>query len=380
MKIVYCISTILGSGGMQRVLSIKANYLADVLGHDVTIVTTDNGKGNPLFHFSSKIKYIDLGIAYVGYNFIDKLVNRLTQRIKLKKKLYATLNDLKPDIAISMFQNDASFLPSAKDGSIKVIESHSCRYYRLLRNENFINRCVSRARFYNDGRIIKRYDAFVTLTDEDKRDWSDSDNIHVIPDPMTIKCDEKADFSGKRVIAAGRFSYEKGYDNLVRAWALVERRHPDWELLIIGSQDNTAYVDYIKNIIAELGLKRVILRPSTKAIEEEYLKSNMLVMTSNFEGFGLVLTEAMSVGLPLVAFDCKCGPSDIIRDGENGFLVKDKNIEIFADRVCRLIEDPDLHARMSTKAIELSKLYNPDNIMVQWVSLFDELMKSNKKS
>lgn len=379
MKIVYFISSILGAGGMQRVLSTKANYLTDVLGYDVTIVTTDNGKGNPLFHFSPKIKFIDLGIAYVGYNFIEKLVNRLTQRIKLKKKLHAVLHELKPDIAISMFQNEASFLPSVKDGSIKVIESHNCRYYRLLRNENFINRFVSRLRFHNDYRIIKRYDAFVTLTQEDKEDWPSSEKIHVIPNPLTIECEGIAGFNGKRVIAVGRFDYQKGYDNLVKAWAIVEGKHPDWELLIVGSHDNVAYVGYIKNLITELGLKRVVLRPATKNINEEYLNSNMLVLTSNFEGFGLILTEAMSVGLPLVSFDCKCGPSDIIKDGENGFLVKDKNIEIFADRVCRLIEDPDLHARMSAKALRHSKLYDPDNIMAQWASLFDELMISKKK-
>ena len=122
------------------------------------------------------------------------------------------------------------------------------------------------------------------------------------------------------------------------------------------------------------------MRPSTKAIEEEYLKSNMLVLTSNFEGLPLVLIEGMSFGLPLVSFDCKCGPSDIIRDGENGFLIKDKNIEVFADRVCRLIEDRDLHARMSTKALEYSKLYDVDNIMAQWTSLFDELMASKKNN
>lgn len=379
MKIVYFISSILGIGGMQRVLSTKANYLADILEHDVIIITTDNGKGNPSFHFSPNIKFIDLGIAYVGYNFIGKLINRLTQRIKLKKKLHAALNELKPDIAISMFQNEASFLQSAKDGSIKVIESHNCRYYRLLRNENFINRFVSRLRFHNEYRIIKKYDAFVTLTQEDKEDWPSSEKIHVIPNPLTIEYEGNAGFNGKRVIAAGRFDYQKGYDNLVKAWALVERRHPDWELLIIGSHDDTAYVNYIKKLIEELELRRVFLHPATKTIEKEYLQSNMLVLTSNFEGFGLVLTEAMSVGLPLVSFNCKCGPSDIIRDGENGFLVKNKNLEVFAERICRLIEDKNLHARMSAKALEYSKLYEVDTIMAQWTSLFEKLLESKGK-
>lgn len=101
-------------------------------------------------------------------------------------------------------------------------------------------------------------------------------------------------------------------------------------------------------------------------------------MTSNYEGFGLVLTEGMSVGLPLVSFDCKCGPSDIIIDGENGFLIKDRNLENFAERVCLLIENKELHDSMSTKAIAMSKKYEIQNIMERWTSLFNKLLQSKK--
>lgn len=379
MKIAYCTWSILNCGGLERVFSLKANYLAD-LGHEITIITTCNGKGTPFHYFSPKIKVIDLNVEYQGSNLLSKAWNRYTQRRVLRSRLEKALMDIRPDITISLFQNEAPFLPLIKDGSIKLIENHSTKYYKFLRCTTFIDKMIARIKLFNDANLVKKYDAMITLTNADKNDWTSKQNIRVIPNPMTLECDELADFKGKRVIAVGRFAYEKGYDNLVRAWALVEQKHPDWELLIIGSQDDTAYVDYIKNLIEELGLKRVVLRQATKAIEEEYLKSNMLVMTSNFEGFGLVLTEAMSVGLPLVAFDCKCGPADIIKDGENGFLVKDKNIEVFADRVCRLIEDKGLHARMSTKAIECSRFYGVDNIMAQWTSLFEELMESKRKS
>lgn len=378
MKIVYFISSLNDSGGMQRVLSLKANYLTDILGHEVTIVTIENGQGNGFFQFSPKIKIIDLGVAYTGSNYLNMVINRLRQSRLLKKRLKEVLFDLKPDIAISMFQNEAPFLPSIKDGSVKIIESHICRYYRLYKEKKFIPRLIAKIRAYNNANIVKKYDAFVTLTNEDKRDWSSLDNIHVIPNPITIKCDKLAQFSGKRVIAVGRMTYQKGFDNLIKVWSIVEQKHPDWELVIVGSQGDVPYVNYIKDLIKELALKCVVLKSTTKAIEEEYLQSNILVMTSNYEGFGLVLIEGMSVGLPLVAFDCKCGPMDIINDGGNGFLVEDKNIEMFADRACQIIEDKRQHARMSAEAIENSKNYELEHIMQKWTSLFDKLLERKR--
>lgn len=379
MKIAYCTWSILGTGGLDRVLSIKANYLADVLGHDVTIITTFNGKGTPFYNFSSKIRLVDLGVEYKGDSLISKLSNRIRQRKILKVKLAEALNELKPDITISLFQNEASLLPSMKDGSIKIIENHSTRYYVLLRSKTFIDKLISRIKFYDRTMTVRRYDAMVTLTNEDKKDWPSNGNIHVIPNPLTIKCDKKADFRGRRVLAVGRMSYEKGFDNLIKAWSIVERKHPDWELEIIGAHDDAAYLDYIKSLIGGFRLKNVMLHPGCKSIENEYLQSNMLVMTSNFEGLPLALIEGMSFGLPLVSFACKCGPSDIIKDGENGFLVKDRNIEVFADRVCRLIEDKELHASMSKRALELSKFYELDNIMSRWTSLFERLIDTKRR-
>lgn len=379
MKIAYCTWSILGSGGLERVLAIKANYLADVLGHDVTIITTFNGQGEPFHHFSPKIRMIDLGVEYKGGNIFSKLANRIAQRRILKKRLTETLDRLNLDICISLYQNEATLLPGIKDGSVKILENHSTRYYVILRSRTLSDKIVSRIRFRNGAGLAKKYDALVTLTEEDKRDWPQTGNIHVIPNPITIACDERARFEGRRVIAVGRITYDKGFDHLIKVWNIVERRHPDWELRIIGAHDDQAYVEYIRGMIRDFGLKKVVLQPPTQAIVEEYLKSDMLVMTSNFEGFGLVLTEGMLVGLPLVSFDCKCGPSEIITDGENGFLVKHGDIETFADRICRLIEDRDLHARMSDKALKFSKLYDIDNIMRRWNALFDKLMESKNR-
>ncbi len=376
MKIAYCTWSILGSGGLERVLAVKASYLADVLGYDVTIITTFNGVGKPFHNFSPNIRLIDLGVEYKGDSLISKITNRISQRRIMKKKLSDVLMKLRPDITISLFQNEATLLPSIKDGSVKLIENHSTRYYVLLRSKTFVDKLISRINFHDRTKAVKKYDAMITLTQEDKKDWPSGVPIHVIPNPLTLECDRKADFSGKRVLAVGRMSYEKGFDNLIRIWNIVERRHPDWELVIIGAHDDLTYLEKVKGLIDDFGLKRVRLQPECKSIENEYLRSNILVMTSNFEGLPLVLIEGMSCGLPLVSFACKCGPSDIIRDGENGFLVRDKNIKIFADRVCQLIEDKKLHARMSEKALEYSKSYELDRIMSRWKSMFESLMES----
>lgn len=378
MKIVYCTWSILNLGGLEKVLVMKANYLADVLGHEVVFLATNNGKGTPFYPISPKIKIVDLDVPYEGRNFVEKAVNRIIQRRKLKRKLSETLHELKPDITISTFQNEAPFLPSIDDGSVKVLENHCTRYSNLLASHTFMEKLVARLEIIINTRIVSKYDAVISLTHDDKNDWPSNDNFHVIPNPITVENNKIAHFANKRVIAAGRMVYQKGFDNLLRAWNFVERRHPDWELVIIGSQEDKEYVDSLKEIIGDLGLKRVSLKESTKNIAEEYLQSNIYAMTSNFEGLPLVLIEAMSVGLPLVSFNCKCGPSDIIRDGENGFLVKDKNIEVFADRICQLIEDRDLHARMSAKALEYSKLYELDNIMKRWPELFQHLIEAKK--
>ena len=111
-------------------------------------------------------------------------------------------------------------------------------------------------------------------------------------------------------------------------------------------------------------------------IFERYLESSFLLLTSLYEPFGLVMPEAMSCGLPVVAFDCPSGPAQIITDGVDGFLIKERNIEEFADKVCSLIESSDLRHAMGKAAIQSSQKYSTDQIMAQWMSLFNELLSS----
>ena len=190
MKIVYMTYGIHYSGGMERVLSVKANYLADVLGHEVYIVITD-GKGRiPFFKFSDKIRIIDLGINYRDLsqvNRLKKVIPYLKKIITHRKKLSQLLYEIKADICISMFQYEAVILHGITDGSKKIIESHFCRIVDLLRNKNNrgISKIIGNYLYRRNSKIADKYDCLVTLTYDDLLRYPDVKSKTCIHNPLT---------------------------------------------------------------------------------------------------------------------------------------------------------------------------------------------------
>lgn len=378
MKIVYCIPSVFNSGGMERILSIKANYLVDVLHHDVTIVTTDQKGKNTFFNFSPKIKFVDLQINYSDKEVRRNIFNIVYRIIKIrlhKTKLSRMLNEIKPDITISLFQNEASFLYSIKDGSKKVIESHFSHDYRKIAGgDNAVMKLVNRYRCWKDDKIITKYNAFVTLTKEDREAWHNRDNIVVIPNPITIQCNGRTKLNTQTVIAVGRVTRQKGFDSLVKAWDIVEKVKPDWILKIIGAQDDLLYFEYINRLIKDLKLHNISMCPPKQNIEVEYMNSDILVLTSLYEGLPLVLIEGMSFGLPCISYACKCGPKDLITDGFNGFLVSEGNYKALANRIIEVMENNELRGVLSKNALEYSKKFRLDLIMEKWTLLFKDIL------
>ena len=170
----------------------------------------------------------------------------------------------------------------------------------------------------------------------------------------------------------GRLEWVKGYDRLLDAWKIVSDKHSDWHLDIFGVG---TWEQDLKNQQRNLGLEdKLTIHPATPAINVEYSNSSIFVGTSHFEGFPLVLLEAMQVGLPCVAFDCPFGPSAVISNGENGFLVQDGRIEELASKISLLIEDSNLRAVFSRGALETSKKFAVNIVMEQWNQLFNNLL------
>ena len=375
MKIIYCLHGTYNSGGMERIVINKANYLAKV-GHDVSIVTVEQKGREHFFEIHPDITLFDLRINYANGNdraFLWKMFSFLIKRAIHRKRLATYLKANKADIVISTFGNEVTFLPSIKDGSKKIAEIHFSRFFRMQFDRKGLWNLADKYRSTKDLKVVNKYDKFVCLTYEDKGYWTSNSNLAVIPNFISqypLKC---ASLKSHTVIAVGRLSYQKGYERLVDAWKIVTQYHPFWVLKIFGSGEK---YDYVNNRIIESNLEKVIeIHEPTSDIQQEYLNSSIFVLSSRYEGLPMVLLEAMSCGLPVVSYDCKCGPKDIINDGVDGFLVREGDIDDLAKKIMLLIESEELREQMGTKAYQKSKLYSQETIMAKWEEVFESLVR-----
>ncbi len=375
MKIVYSINGTYNSGGMEKVLCHKANYFSEKLGYEVTIITTEQ-KGRPnFFNFSNKIKFIDLGINYDDDNNKNIFI-RLYQSYKKRKihffKLMQVLEIIKPDICISMFDRDFSFLYKIKDGSKKILEFHFCKKMKVIEQRNIIMKVIQYFRINTWGNIVKKYDKFVVLTEEDKNDWGKLKNITVIPNSISLTSNEQAKLQNKNILSIGRASYQKGFDLLLKAWAQSTKKHQDWQLTIVGGGNK----DYMMDLIKKLRIgNNVILKQPTTEISKEYLNASIYVMSSRYEGLPMVLIEALNYGLPIVSFACPCGPKDVIGDNIGGILVEKKyNIKELSCAINRVIENKEERLKMGDEAVKKAQFYSEKIIMKRWTELFAETL------
>ncbi|TYR36524.1 glycosyltransferase family 4 protein [Sphingobacterium phlebotomi] len=375
MKIVYCILNTWYSGGLTRVIANKANYLAEA-GHDITIVTTDQlGKGH-FYAMSDKIRFIDLRIHYVGFDdksILSKLCEVPKRMLRHYKRLRKFLKEYKPDIVISTFGRELFVLPFIKDGSKKILEAHSSHFTWIDSRKD--KGWFGKLHTWLDARMLRKFDKFVVLTEEDKPDWGKLSDIIVIPNANTVEPQETAALDNKMAVAAGRYGYQKNFESLIRAWTYVYPECPDWKLHLFGGGVNNRD---LQNLVDKLGLTDVVvLNESKRNIFEEYLQSSMYILSSRYEGLGMVLLEAQAYGVPLVSYDCKCGPRDIIEDGENGFLVRTGDEKALADAIIRLAKDEALRKEMGSKAKQHSVKFSEEAIMKKWRDLFMALTNKN---
>lgn len=379
IKIAYCIPSLDHSGGMERVLTTKANYLADKLNYDVNIIITDDKGARPFFPLSDKINVIQLDINIDNlwqYPIWKRLFLYQKKISEYKRRLNICLQCIKPDITISLLRREINFLCNLKDGSAKVGEIHFGRYKYREANFGFLpgfaNKCITSMWMAQLDMKVKQLDRFVVLTHEDASYWKGHTNLIVIPNPITINGGYHSDCTQKNVIAVGRYTYQKGYDKLIDAWRLVHQQHHNWRLSIYGGGKRDTYQEQINT----LGVQHTIsCNGPVSNITVKYQDSSIFVLSSRFEGLPLVLMEAMSIGLPSVAFACPCGPRDIIHDGEDGILCENGNTQQLAEGICRLIENEDLRKEMGRKAATNIQRFSLDNIMQQWDHLFKEIIK-----
>lgn len=380
LKIVYCTPALYMAGGVERVLTLKANYFAEHFGYDITIVLTE-GKDKPLFYpLSNKINIVNLDVNFEELwtcSFVKKVFVYLSKQRIFKKRITAELMHIRPDITVSLLRREINFINDIKDGSKKIGELHVNRAnYRNFEegDANFIKNLF--AKFWMRSLVsrLKQLDKFIVLTEEDKASWTELSNVEVIPDPLAFDIAEVSPLKAKRVIAVGRYVYQKGFDLLLQAWAKIEKHFPDWELAIYGMGDRSSY----ENLAQQLGvdMNRCHLNGSTQNIKKEYLESSLFVFSSRFEGFGMVLIEAMACGLPVVSFDCPCGPRDIVSHDEDGLLVPSGDIDKLANAMSQLMDSYELRHQMAKNAICNVLRFQIDEIADRWQLLFEDVLNS----
>ena len=376
-KIVYCTPALYMAGGVERVLTLKANYFAEQLGYDITIILTE-GRNLPLFYpLSDKVKVVNLDLGFEELwhcSFTKKVFLYLKKQRQFKQKLRDELMCIRPDITVSLLRREINFITGIKDGSKKIGELHINRAnYRNFdaRESNFIKSLFSKFWMRNLVGKLQQLDKLVVLTDKDKASWVELSNVVAIPDPLSFQPSSRSELGNKRVIAVGRYSYEKGYDMLLSAWKKVAQECPGWRLDIFGDGDKSS----LEQLIESLNIDRdtCALHGRTSDIEKEYVDSSLFVCSSRFEGFGMVIVEAMACGLPVVSFDCPWGPGSIISDGDDGVLVENANVDALADKIIQVLSAKDYMHELAQNAVDKSKKYRLESIALKWKSLFESL-------
>ena len=379
LRIAYITPSLYIAGGVERVLTTKVNYLAAQSDkYDVTIILTDGAGREHFYKLHDNVKVVNLRIDFEelwALSFFRKIPVYLRKQRLYRRRLRDELMLLKPHITISTLRREINFLCDIHDGSLKIGEMHVNRQnYRNFESNNshWIKRLFAKWWMHRLLIKLKQLDKLVVLTNEDKHSWGDLPNVCVIPNPLPAIPNKRCNLKEKRVIAVGRYTYQKGFDLLLQAWSRVETELPDWRLSIFGSGDRTPY----RQLACDLRLddRRFELCDATDSIEEEYLQSSMFVFSSRFEGFGMALLEAMSYGLPSISFDCPCGPKDIINNGVDGVLVKTGDALELAQAITQLARDPEKMKLLSDYSIQTAQKYDIKAIGAQWEKLFNKIL------
>jgi len=371
MKVLYISQFFTVWGGLERVWTDKMNALSEIPGYEICLVTTDQRNHNVPYPLNQNVRHIDLGIRFVQ-QYQYKGLMRYWVYLKLvrlfKRKMKTMLETEKPDVIVSNASEFVDFILKCKGAIPLVVESHGTFNRPFHMQEMTIS---NRIRGYFHQKALKKADRVVALTHGDAEQWKQvNPNVSIIPNIVTMNdTGVYSDCEAKRVIFVGRLDPQKGYQYLDAIWRIVEKRHPDWRLDIYGEG---ADLPENKSIIPQG--KQVYPHAQTLDILEKYKECSIFVLTSVYEPFGLVMPEAMSCGIPVVAFDCPYGPSEIITDGRDGFLIDCYNVEAFADKLCLLMENETLRKQMGMYAIQSAQRFKKEKIMPMWNIFFEDLV------
>ncbi len=382
MKIVFLIKSFAMMAGVERLMSDKMNYMADC-GHEIVLITYEQGTHAMPFPLHHNIKHIDLDTRFFvlkKYSFLRRIFEILKMQLIFKKRLQKVINNINPDIihTTTYSINLVGIILDIRTKAKRTIESQ-VSYDSILKENDFkgkgVFQLIARKYDYYIFSKLKKFDAFFTLTNGDAAKWRTFyNNITIIPNPLTnypVNIKEHSR-TFNRIICAGRLNNQKGFDLLIDAFYLISNKCPDWHIDIYGDGDEK---DALLHLLKEKKLEnRIFIHPASDKIFEEFQNSDFFVFSSRFEGWGLVLVEAMACGIPAVSFKCDFGPEDIITNEKDGLLVTNGNINELGDKILWMINNPEERKLMGMNARASAQKYKKEIVIQRWLDIFNQLL------
>jgi len=354
----------LSSGGAERVMSILANYWAE-RGEDVSLITIDS-KENDFYKLDSRITRIALDLKQDSSTLWAGIKNNIVR----VKQLRTTIKKTRPEVVISFMDK------------MSVVTLVATRWlpFPVIVSEHIDPRQMPPGGIWN---LLRRWtyswaDAVVVLTKELREVLSEfvaENRLHVIPNPaLPVKknTDQTPPFElpSPFVVAMGRLSPQKGFEFLLEAFAGCQ--HEEWSLVILGEGSER---ERLESLSSQLGISSRVYLPGR--VNEPSIvmhRADLFVLSSRFEGFPMVILEAMSCGLPVISFDCPTGPNEIINDGVDGVLVPAKDVDALAEAMRKLMDNESERKRIAQNAPKVVERFSLENVMKKWDSLMNDVI------
>lgn len=379
MKILYCIPHLYNAGGMERVLTQKANWLATHTDHEITILTTERtpaGMQDTCFALDPHIQIVHLPIDFdddYHQPLLSKWRGHMRRMRTYQRQLTEYIRAHQIELCISLGGKEIAFLKDLPCRTI--VEMHFAKDQRrqllMANHKGPLWSLLGHIRTWQLVRDVRGLERVVVLTEEDKVSWVKAGCTNVVCIPNICSLDgQKIPIKPKEwtVLAVGRLHEQKGFDLLLRAWQPIEKNHPEWTLRIVGEGPKRAELEAQ---IAALNVQHVCLAGRVEEVSKEYASASLFVLSSRYEGFSLVLSEAMWSGVPCIAFDCPHGPSELLADGR-GWLVSNGDISALSARIEYAITHPeDAQARAKRAQAYAKETYSEQAIMPKWLQIIN---------